>query len=1035
MEFRVLGPIQAIDQGCTLALGSPKQRALLALLLIHRNEVLAAERIVDALWGEEARPGTRKTLHVYVAGLRKVLEPGRRAGSPPQTLLTRPPGYVLRAAASELDAADFEERVSDAESRVASDSGQAAEELRAALALWRGRPYEDVAYEAFAQGEIRRLEELRLRGQELANDAELRLGRHGALVGSLEALVEEHPQHEPFWAQLMLALYRSGRQPDALRAYRRARDACTEVGTAPSADLDRLETQILLRDPDLDQTNHATAVDGNLPAPLSSFVGRSADTTRVRQWVGAHRLVTLSGPGGVGKSRLAIEAARGLGAEFRHGVWLAELAGVSSGDEVAPNVSRVLGVPGGAGHTDIVDGLVEYIANRNLLLLLDNCEHLTEALTELVHTMLTCCPRLRVLATSRRPLGVEGEVVVPIGPMDVDAGPDGEPPDAVRLFLDRADLVRPTIAAGPDATPLAIEVCLRLAGLPLAIELAAARLRVMSLEELARRCAEDITLLNGGPTRPVAHHRAMRATLDWSYQLLEPAEQALFRRLAVFRGGFTLDAAREFHARLPENEGDPVHLVADLVDASMITLASGDRYTLLEPVRRYGSWLLASCGEEAAARRAHATVFVEMFRVPESVLFHPSNSVPGILERFEPEIDNVSAALSWAFSSGQVDAAVELTSVAGLLLQARRPMREGQRWLRRALAASSKPTPARARALAQACLNALHVDGMPEAARLVDELAGTAEALDDERWRAAAIVRRADLAHFAADSETAARLYDEAIARLDRLDNPGVCVALNNYADMLATVGRFDDAERVSHRMVAAAKMFGSPPSERLARLHLAYLATCRCDAVAARRHLCALEFPMEADYEAIIRCHLALLDNDLDEAERLAWTALANGRESNHQEQLCASLILVGLVQLGKGDPGAACLFLSEALREPTRLRDVLLRHDVLAPLAAAWAELDPARGAALLSAVATSNRRKRRALPCLIARMVDGATRSVRNILEPDELEEAWERGASLTLDEAIALALEYSGGRLAEGGCAQGAGSPALGSQPVV
>lgn len=1009
----MLGPLHVIDGERTVSLGPPKQRALLALLLIRRNEVLATDRIIDALWGEDAPPGALKTLHVYVAGLRKTLEPARPARSPPERLVTRRPGYTLRVEDAELDAVVFEQRLVAAEELLTSDPRQAAAELHRASNMWRGRPYEDVAYESFAQGEIRRLEELRLRCREVENDAELLLGHHHALVSVLEALVREHPLHEPFWAQLTVALYRSGRQPDALRAYQRARTAYAEMGVEPSPDLENLESRILLRDPDLDQMVPGST--GNLPAMMSSFIGRAAETAAVCEMVRTHRLVTVSGPGGVGKSRLAVEAARLLAHDFRHGVWLVELAGIDDGEEVASSASAVLGVRRTAAPADAVAGLVEHMADRNLLLVVDNCEHLIDALAGLVYVLLARCPDVRVLATSRHPLGVEGETVMAVEPMPVDAGPSGEMPAAVRLFLDRAMPVRPALSHSPDAQSLATEVCRSAGGLPLAIELAAARLRVMSLDQLARSSGAGFAFLSGGPTHPVAHHHAMHATMDWSYHLLSHDEQALFRRLAVFRGGFTLGMATRFLAAFPGAESDAGRVITGLVDASMVSPTAGNRLMLLEPIRQYALSQLAAAGEVAAARRTHAQVVFETFRVPDDVLFHAAEWVPGILERFEPEIDNIAAALSWAFASGDVDAAVAFTSVAASLLMAIRPMRDAQRWLLRGLAATATPTPARARILAQAAFNAAHLDGVDAGEALVAELASTADELADERWRCVALVRRADMAVFRGDNETAAALYEQAIARLERLGHPDVAVPLNNYADVLASAGRFDDAERVALRMIRVEEESGRTGSACIARIHLGYFAACRGDAAAARRHLTDLELTLGAPsgYAARARCMLALLEDDFEEAERTAWDAVADGRDYGHMEQLCSGLLLVGLVQLAKGDPGAAHIFLSESLREAARFHHSWLRGDVIPLLAAVWAELDPSRGAVLLGAVDAGNRRSGRTLPRPIARLLERAMRALADTLDPAELLSAWQRGAALTMEEAIALATERSAG----------------------
>ncbi len=1058
LEIRVLGGLELVSSsGTAIELSAPKQRELLGVLVTHAPHVMSTDRVCDALWpGEDDR---RRSLQFHVSKLRDVVDPDRLG-----SIVTQPPGYRLDAERVDIDAHRFVGLVAEAEELVRVDPGAARRLLEEALGMWRGPPYAEFRYADWAQPEIARLEELHMAATELRVDIDLARGRHVELVPELEALVIESPLRERLWRQLMIALYRSGRQAEALRAFRRAREEFAEVGTAPSEDLARLENQILLRDKDLDAPSGAMSASeaGNLPVRLSSFVGRDRDMADVRDLVAEHRLVTLTGPGCVGKTSLAIEAATGLTGLFRDGVWLVEFAGLDDGDLVVSQIADALGTVQGA-HGDVLARLVDFLVGRDVLVVLDNCEHISGPVSATVRLLLAQCPRLRVLATSRTPLGIEAEVLRRTAPLavadaDVSVGAgrsaareagstnrlDGRTPDqgrrafrpnretpvralsarfpdtamapAVQLFLDRARAARPSLEVAAGEEPLASVLCRRLAGLPLAIELAAARLRMMSLAQLVEGLDDQLELLTDGPSHSVGHHRAMRATMDWSYEQLDPPEQSLFRRLAVFRGGFTLETAERFHRTFPDSEGAVFQRLAHLVDASMVEPTPGDRFLMLEPVREYGLHLLGEHGEAAPARRGHAAVFTELFRIPDRELYGPPPGSPSE-RRFPGEHNNVRAALNWAAESGDTATLAELGTSAVCLLTSLGFLEEADDWCSRLLTVGDEATPHRARALARRVLLTAVLRGCEAAETDRSALVDTAEALDDDRWRALAIERRALLALLRDDFGTASELWDRATAELLRLGSQEAWLCLSNHMEALFQAGHYDRAEAVADQLAEVGVRFGISGLPAQALEGRSFIAVCRGDPDLAERCFIEAESRLRTDADdetprfdpygsMFLPAYIALLRDDVDEAERLGSAAMAIARRSRHPDAHLRGLVLMGLVHLRRGEPVSGRRYLVEMLAEASRTGLVYFQRYVLGAMAATWAMIEPERGAVLLAAVEALNRDDGRTLPAPIRDAVDRATAALDE--SSIDLESARQRGADMTLADAVELAL---------------------------
>ena len=526
VEFRLLGSLEAWRDGVLVQLGGAKQRALLARLLIDAPAVVSTDRLVDDLWGEDPPEQALHTVQVFVSRLRKQLGP--------EVLLTRAPGYLADVPAEAIDAQQFRALTSQAEQRLAAGDRAPSERLfEQAFELWRGPPLAEFAYEPWAREQAELLQELRLSALESWTEARLALSAHRELVGELEQLVVEQPLRERFRAQLMLALYRSGRQAEALEVYAQTRETLVEqLGIDPGAELQELYRQILNQDVSLAAPIEAPSVRAhNLPAPPNPLVGRERELDELGALLGQPdvRLVTLAGPGGTGKTRLGLELAHRLLGDFPDGVFWVSLAPIPSHELVLAGVARALDVREVPGEP-LKLTVRSFLSTRRVLLLLDNFEHVLEA-RSLLATLLAACPALHLLVTSRAKLALSSEHIYEVQPLRED--------EAVELFVERAGQAGAEVAA--DETIAAI--CARLDRLPLAIELAAARAGLLEPAALLERLQRRLPLLRGGAADLPARQQTLYATIAWSHDLLDDEERALFRRLSVFAGSFTLESA------------------------------------------------------------------------------------------------------------------------------------------------------------------------------------------------------------------------------------------------------------------------------------------------------------------------------------------------------------------------------------------------------------------------------------------------------------------------------------------------------------
>jgi len=644
----VLGPLVVVRNGERVELGSPQQRRLVAVLAVNANRVVSSDRLVDVLWGDAPPSSAVHTLHGLVSRL--------RASLGEHCVETNPPGYRLRVANGELDALRFEELV-----RVglaaADDSALARRAFDDALSLWRGLPYEEFASEEFATAAVTRLVELHNRLVEERAAALLELTDPGDVIPELVVHIASEPFRERLRALLMLALARAGRPVEALRAYDEFRTfLADEVGVVPSPGLQALNDDIVRQCPEVSWADSPPAPAHNLPAPVDAFVGRRAELVEVHDALSESRLVTLIGPGGSGKTRLALEAASAELRSYRDGVWFVSLAVTASGERVVPLVAAALGVADAAGEP-IDDTLEEWQRHRELLLVLDNCEHVLGAVADFAERYLSRCAGLRILATSREGLDARGERALATPPLSFDADlAQAGSSDAVELFLVRAAAAAPGFDVEAADVAEVAAICRRLDGLPLAIELAAARLRALSLEQIATRLDDRFRLLRAGA-------RTLEAVVAWSYDLLTDVEREVFARLAVFPADFSLEAAEQVVADADVDEAAVLDLVTRLVEKSLVTTVVTEgslRYRMLETIHEYARRRLVETGE--TDRWCDRLLAWAMTRVEyvEVSLRRPAQDAA--LQSVTADSVSLRAAMEWAITRGDHLAALRIAA-------------------------------------------------------------------------------------------------------------------------------------------------------------------------------------------------------------------------------------------------------------------------------------------------------------------------------------------------------------------------------------
>ncbi|WP_189188614.1 BTAD domain-containing putative transcriptional regulator [Streptomyces albiflavescens] len=753
VRIDILGELEVrTEDGTLVGVPGTRLRALIVLLALADGRPVPSERLIDELWSEDDRPaGAPNALQVLVSRLRRTLPEG--------LVESRPRAYRLAVPPQALDARRFEDLATRGRALLGDDDAEASAVLRTALDLWRGEALEDFGEAAFARLHRHRLAELKLAVTEDRIDADLATGAGAGLVPELETLVALHPLRERLRGQLMRALSTAGRQADALATYEDTRRLLAEeLGVDPGADLAKAHLAVLRGE--TEPVRRRTAPPSarprtNLRAQVTRFVGREQEMAEIGRLFGRSRLLTLVGPGGAGKTRLAAESAAGLMADMPDGAWLVELASVTDPSDVPQTVVTVLGLRAGGliagpvtGASGPQERLTQALRDKRLLLVLDNCEQVIDSVAGLVDGLLARCPQVRVLATSREPLGIAGEQLIQVLPLPLPA--PATPAEIVlqspviRLFGERAAAGRPSFRVTHENVAVVLDICRALDGLPLAIELAATRLRSMSLEQIRSRLDDRFALLSAGSRTALPRQRTLHAVVDWSWDLLSAGERELAARFAVFRSGAFLGAVERVaadggDARTALVRGHEVfELLAGLVDKSFLTVTEVEgepRYRMLETVRVFALAKLEAMGRQERTLRRHAAYFLAVAEEAEPQLRRHDQLA--WLRRLTCEHDEFSAALTWAVEHDEGEIATRLVAALGWYWFLHGYRREGALWAERALALDPAEAPPAARALAlitavpQLAGEGGESDGLrariAEARELIDELerAGT----------------------------------------------------------------------------------------------------------------------------------------------------------------------------------------------------------------------------------------------------------------------------------------------------------------------
>ncbi len=1063
----LLGPLQVRDEtGRPVHVGGRQLRVLLTLLALNAGRVVPVGSLAGELWPDDPPGNPGNALQTLVSRLRAEL---RQAGAG-DVIESHPAGYRLAVPPGAVDVMAFEELAAQGRRALADgDAAQAARILRDALLAWRGQPLADAAGSDFAEATAARLTELRSSVLADRIEADLTLGEGASLVGELRVLLSADPLAERPRAQLMRALYAAGRQAEAIAAYHEGREL---LGVDPSARLEQVYLGILRggeqeNDPErAGVPARARPSASRAQSPLTSFVGRDEDLPRVLKNLHAARLVTLTGPGGVGKTRLAIEASGRLGAA----AWFVPLAPVTDPAEVAYAVLDALGIrepviarraaePG----TGPPDRLAAALGDRDDVLILDNCEHVIEAAAALAGHVLAACPRLRILATSRQPLRIDGETLCPVPPLPIPPAPAAPVTIAsygsVRLLRDRAVAVRQDFELGEANAAAVARICRALDGMPLAIELAAVWLRTLTPAQLAERLDDRFGLLTGGSRTALPRHRTLRAVVDWSWDLLSASEQVLARRLAVFPGGATLAAAESVCADKLLPSAAVLPALSGLVDKSILGVAEGQdglspRYRMLETVRAYGLERLVDADEEAAVRDAFAAYYLDLAETADPRLRAAGQG--RWLRELATEQDNLHSALRWTIVRQQADGALRFVRALGWYWFLRGQPGEPEVLARQVLAfepGEQTPRMAEARVICAitAAGDSWEIDTVQPAL--------AAAVADLNRWspdtapsHPITAMGEPMLALYDQDPDRAFAVFDRYVTSEDPWVRAAVPLLRATFGSML---GRIDWAESDCRDALAAFRALGEAWGTAAVLMQLSEFARLRGEnaaAVAALEEARALGQRLGAWGDlshiggklAAVRLRLGDLAGaraDLERAEREdaargighsgsgIWLGLVR-TELLHREgdtaaagSICADLLArleekhsfwwfgvlamiqarLALIVLEGGDEARCRALLAAALQTAT-----------------SWVERPPA--ADVIDAIAVLAQRSGE---CATAATLLGAAHAVRGcfdegsldapavrdaartLLGADEFEAAYERGRCLSRDDALALA----------------------------
>jgi predicted ATPase/DNA-binding SARP family transcriptional activator/DNA-binding CsgD family transcriptional regulator len=1081
---------------------------LLALAAGHR---LHREQLMELLWPNLSPQAAMNNLHHTLHDARQVLEPDRPPSAPSSYLQFQ--HDTLSLTASEgiwVDVEAFEHACALA------SRGHDPGLYEAAIALYKGDLLPQDLYEDWT---IRRREELRGRILSLqleqarlyGSRAEYRLA-----IDALKSVIMLEPTHEEAQALLMRAYALAGQRRQALDQYTQLSDALRrELDAEPDVEIQELEQDIRagrhisgqgFSDQDSDARQRVDPVaasqieraivlpNHNLPSQLTSFIGRDVEIAEVAALFAGDRLVTLTGTGGCGKTRLALEIAGRMLHRYPDGVWLVELATLSDARLVPQAVAQVLDVREEAGRT-LPETLIDYLRDRQLFLVLNNCEHLLDACSRLVETLLHACPNLRILATSRQALGVAGEVIWLVPPLAAPASQDllsvDRLPhyDAIRLFMERARSHRPGFALTAENAPWITRICRRLDGIPLAIEMAAVRVKLLPVARIAARLDESLDLLAAGHRTALPRQQTLRATLDWSYALLTRSEQIAFRRLSVFVGGWSLEAAEQVCVDETIAPHSMLGLLEQMYDKSLISAEEhGDevRYRLLEPVRQYALEHLAEANEAEALRRRHALYYLALAEAAEPELIGPRQTI--WLLRLEAEHDNLRAALAWMFAhepspdSERGELGLHLSGALWRFWYIHGHLSEGRRWLETALASDSgvtaEPHAVRAGALKGAGVLTYMQGDHTAAIALYEESLALYRALSDQPGIVALLNNLGMVAHYQGDYAHAMTRYSEALDLTRKLsDKRLIAVTLDQLGSLAKDMGEYERATLLGEESLSLFRATGDRQSAAAVLGNLANLACLRGDyeraavlsqesleqfrdlgdklnVAGALQNLGTVAYSQGQDERAAALFEEALalsrevgdqwgVAGSLNSLSRLASQANAYERaaaqaveslllhqELRYAQGIAASLMLLGGAAWGMGDAEQALQHYRESLTSYQALNDQLGLAECIERLAAVIATARPQTVARLLGAAVGLRETHGVVRPPSEQTMYERVAAAVRDVLGRKGFLAACESGRAAPIAEIVNEALSLCAS--ADDAAPQ---DPAADGQPVV
>lgn len=995
--FGLLGSFVVLDDdGQEVDLGPPQRRELLAFLLSKPNRPVSVDSIIEALWPGEDQPQAAKTsVQAHVSRLRRILGRDR--------ITTRPPGYLVRVAPDAFDVLDFSQSVADGK-RLSQEgfTDAAFEQYSKAVALWRDEPFLDYVYADWAQLTIGNLKATRKAALQQRFELALRLGLHAEMIPELETESNGSPDDEQLARLLAVALYRSGRQADALDRLNSLRTyLIDEMGLDPSSETEELETAILQQDETLELQPHTVAASrplrtptvtqpiseaqmkqeggeqasqpveerptgfDSLPTQVTSFVGRELELSDLLRVADRERLVTIVGPGGVGKTRLAVRAAEKGMDRYPDGIWFVELAPTAEPRLVGWTLASTLGLEQPEAETlDLA--LARFLREKRGLLVFDNCEHLIEDVAALAQYLIRECPRLKVVATSREPLAIHGEMVYRLGGLripDVYAAPNKiENADAMRLLVERTHTLGRDIRVDASNASALARICQIVDGLPLGLELVAARLQVMSPSEAVDQLDHQLRFLSSNRRGVPDRHRTLRATIDWSYQLLDDGEREVLRRLSVFRGGFDLDAVSAMYSEVPGDD-HPVEMLSHLVAKSLVIARfeeGGTRYNLSEPVRSYASEKLAGT-EREAVRRGHADFFLGMAKEADMQL--TGSDQHQWIRRLEQERENFRASREFMREYGLWSEALELAIPLGWFHLMRGYLEEGLQWLEETLDQDqSSSLGLRAEALTMVGILAGQQGSAEKARRHFEDALRIRRSLGDRSGSAANLINLALIAEQSSDLGTQRKHLREALSLLRAIDQPSerdrerLWSCLNTLAGLEFTFGRAEQAEQLAREVVRQ-----SPNDWVLCRsLGLISQAAAAQNRLQDASHVVerAIDIATELGDRPVL-AQLSRTQGDIlaaqgkyDQADQALEDALDFSRELGDDYNLAESLLVAGRIAAISGEDSAAAARLGESLKLTSVQGNKLREAECYDAIALLVADDDPRTATLLLGA-----------------------------------------------------------------------------------